>query len=300
MADLSRRQFGVVARPQLLGAGFSDSAVRRAVERGDLVPQLPKVYRLPSVPVTLEQRHMGAVLWAGPGAALCNSSAAQALGLIGRRSSQIEIVTARRPIPQPGIRLHRRLLSPGEVRHVGALPVVAPCRTLIDLAGSGTAVQAEIALDAALRLELVTLEEMAAMVDLAALHRLAGNALMRALLSVRGEEEALSESELESAFVRIIRRVSFPRPVRQVTVEWGRCHRLDFVFPDQGVIVEVDGRRWHASKRRFEEDRRRDNAATLGGMKTIRLTWKDVIHDEPYVVDTVGRALGIIPLLRRS
>ncbi|MGH2779657.1 MAG: endonuclease domain-containing protein, partial [Actinomycetota bacterium] len=182
--------------------------------------------------------------------------------------------------------------------HVGILPVVAPRRTLLDLCASTRKSQAEIALDAALRQDLVSFEELETMLGYATEHRLTGAALFRELLSVRGEEEAMSESELESAFIRVMRRASFPSPSRQVGVEWDQCHRLDFVFPDHGLIVEVDGRKWHASRQRFADDRRRDNAATLRDLRVVRLTWEDVTRDEPYVVDTIGRALGIIPLFR--
>lgn len=262
---------------------------------------LPKVYRVASVPVTLRQRQLAAVLWAGPGAALCNSTAAQAFGLLDGSLSHIEVVTQRRPIARPGFVAHRRRELPKtDLHYLGVLPVVAARRTLLDLCASATKSQAEIALDAALRLKLVSFEELRAMLGYATKHRLAGAALFREMLSVRGEEEAMSESELESAFTRVMRRAALPSPIRQVIVDWDECHRLDFVFPDHGLIVEVDGRKWHASRQRFAIDRRRDNAATLRGMRVLRLTWEDVTTDEPYVVDTVGRALGIIPLFRRS
>jgi len=59
------------------------------------------------------------------------------------------------------------------------------------------------------------------------------------------------------------------------------------------LIIEVDGRKWHASRERFNADRRRDNAASLEGKRVIRLTWTDVMRDEQYVVRTITRALGI-------
>jgi very-short-patch-repair endonuclease len=59
------------------------------------------------------------------------------------------------------------------------------------------------------------------------------------------------------------------------------------------LIIEVDGRKWHASRERFNDDRRRHNAASLEGQSVIRFTWSDVLRDEPYVVRTVTRALGI-------
>jgi hypothetical protein len=120
---------------------------------------------------------------------------------------------------------------------------VAARRTLLDLCASTTKSQAEIALDAALRVELVSFQELRAMLGYAKTHRLAGTSIFRDLLSVRGEEEAMSESELESDFIRVMRRAAFPIPTRQVEVKWDECHRLDFVFPCHDLIVEVDGRK---------------------------------------------------------
>ena len=107
----------------------------------------------------------------------------------------------------------------------------------------------------------------------------------------------MSESELESSVIRVLRSASIGLPERQVVVEWDRCHRLDFLYPAHNLIVEVDGRKWHSSKERFLADRHRDNAATLDGKRVIRLTWEDVAGNGPYVVATVSRALGIQSLL---
>jgi very-short-patch-repair endonuclease len=107
----------------------------------------------------------------------------------------------------------------------------------------------------------------------------------------------MSESELESAVIRVLRRAPLSLPERQVTVEWEKCHRLDFVYPEHDLIIEVDGRKWHSSKERFQDDRRRDNAALIRGKRVIRLTWEDVTQDEPYVVRTVSAALGIQTLI---
>ena len=151
-------------------------------------------------------------------------------------------------------------------------------------------------LDTGLRLEVVTFDELAVVLAFGARHRIPGTKLLRKLLEVRGEEEAMTESELESLFVRLLRRYGLPIPQRQVTVEWDQCHRLDFLYPHHDLIVEVDGRRWHASKQRFQGDRRRDNEALLKGCRVLRLTWEDVAHDEAYVRATLASALGIVGL----
>lgn len=107
----------------------------------------------------------------------------------------------------------------------------------------------------------------------------------------------MSESELESSVVRVLRRGSLLIPERQVTVEWDECHRLDFYYPEHDLIIEVDGPKWHASRERFQSDRHRDNAALLEGKRVLRLTWEDVVRDEIYVVRTVRKALGIQTIL---
>lgn len=63
------------------------------------------------------------------------------------------------------------------------------------------------------------------------------------------------------------------------------------------MIIEVDGRKWHSSRERFQSDRHRDNQALLEGKRVLRLTWEDVIRNESYVVNTVRKALGIRTLL---
>jgi very-short-patch-repair endonuclease len=297
LATLSRRQFGAVARHQLLELGFSATSIRRAVERGRLVKVFPRVYRVDSVPVTLEQRQMCATLFGGNQAALCNSSAAQVLGFIPSRPSAIHIRTPRRVVSKPGLEVHHRLWLPGECpTRIGPLPVTSAARTILDLCGERHSF-AEMALDTALRVEAVSLDDLDHILKLGSRYRISGTTALRDLVAVRGEEEAMSESELESSVIRVLRRAGLSLPERQVTVEWDRCHRLDFCYPAHNLIIEVDGRKWHASRERFQLDRHRDNSALLEGKRVIRFTWEDVIRDEPYVVGTVRKALGIQALL---
>jgi hypothetical protein len=222
---------------------------------------LPRVCRVTSVPVTLEQRQMSGALFGGEHAALCHSTAAQILGLIPKHSSAIEIATPRRIGSRPSFVVHQRLWLPGDrsVR-VRNLPITSPARTLLDLCGEAHDL-AEVALDAALRLEVVTFGGLTDILKLGGRHRIPGTALLRRLLSVRGEDEAMSESELESSVIRVLRRASVSLPERQVTVSWEKCRRLDFFYPEHDLIIEVDGRKWHSSRQRFQDDRRRDSAA---------------------------------------
>lgn len=298
VADLSRRQFGVLGADQLQRLGFTAASLRRATERGQFERVHPRVFWVTAAPITLDQRYMAALLYRGNGTALCNVSAAQKQGLIGGRPSKVEIVCTRRLTARPGLTVvRRRVIRPLDVRHMGPISVVAPTRTVLDLCAAEKLTEAEVVLDAALRTEVATLAGLGELLGFAREHRLAGAAAFRELLSVRGEEEAMSESELESSVIRVLRKTSLGLPERQVIVEWEKCHRLDFYYPTHDLILEVDGRKWHSSKERFLADRHRDNAALLEGKRVIRLTWEDVVSNEPYVVATVARALGIQSLM---
>ena len=152
LAALSRRQFGATSTAQLIRIGFTPSSIRRAVERRRLVRVLPRVYRIVSVPVTLEQRLMSALLFGGDDAALSHSTAAIVHDLIPRRPSAIHIATSRRVASRTGVIVHRRVWLPGDppVR-LGPLVVTSPARTVLDLCGVKNR-NSEMALDAALRM----------------------------------------------------------------------------------------------------------------------------------------------------
>ena len=52
--------------------------------------------------------------------------------------------------------------------------------------------------------------------------------------------------------------------------------RVDFVWPELRLIVEVDGWDSHRGRVAFTEDRRRDREHWRQGFHTLRFTWSDV------------------------
>ncbi|MGH2699613.1 MAG: DUF559 domain-containing protein [Actinomycetota bacterium] len=63
-------------------------------------------------------------------------------------------------------------------------------------------------------------------------------------------------------------------------------------YPEQNLIIELDGRKWHSGRREKKQDRRYDNEQNISGNRVLRLTWEDM-QDEDYTLDLVARALGI-------
>ena len=49
---------------------------------------------------------------------------------------------------------------------------------------------------------------------------------------------------------------------------------IDFLWPEQRLAVETDGRQFHGHARAFETDRRRDQILIAGGYRVMRVTWR--------------------------
>lgn len=293
LANLSRKQFGLVKRSQLLEIGFSSSAISRAARRGELAGFLPGVWRVTAAPRCWEQRPLGAVFWAGELSAVSHITSAHLQEVLPRTVTAIEITTPKSFARRPGIIAHRCKLKPEEIVIVRGMPCTSIYRTLVDLCATQTQCLSEQALDASLRMGRVTYERLRDYAMDAALRSIRGSRLLKQLLGARGNDEALSESEAESLFSRIMRKGRLPQGIRQAPRPGVRVGRVDFFYPDHDLVIEIDGRKFHAGRIEQKRDKRYDNELNVGGQRVLRLTWEDLTADEDYVLDVVGRALGI-------
>src|SRR5437588_246105 len=81
-------------------------------------------------------------------------------------------------------------------------------------------------------------------------------ALLRTLADVEGG----TRSELERAFLRIVRRAGLPLPVRNhPLVIDGRRFWLDACYPDDHLFIEIDGKAYHLMSEDWEDDLVRQN-----------------------------------------
>ncbi|HEY2652117.1 MAG TPA: hypothetical protein VGI50_09365 [Solirubrobacteraceae bacterium] len=78
-----------------------------------------------------------------------------------------------------------------------------------------------------------------------------------------------TRSQLEDDFLAFCERWELPRPQINVLVA-GR--EVDAWFPEERVIVELDGWAFHSDRDAFEGDRDKDATALALGIPTIRLT----------------------------
>jgi very-short-patch-repair endonuclease len=90
--------------------------------------------------------------------------------------------------------------------------------------------------------------------------------------------------------LKLLRDAGLPQPLTNTKVEG---FEVDFLWPDQKLIVEFDGFQFHGHRAAFERDRRRDQRQIAAGYRVIRITWRQLAEEPLTVVATIARALGI-------
>src|ERR1700729_536435 len=84
-----------------------------------------------------------------------------------------------------------------------------------------------------------------------------------------------TRSEFEDRFVTFAREHGLPAPRVNTRVAG---YEVDALFPDERVIVELDGWKVHSNRRSFERDRDKDAALLAAGYVTVRITWERLTH----------------------
>ena len=133
IASFTARQYGLVARWQLLAIGLTDRHIRERIANGTLVVVHPGVYRLRGVPYTQELRWLAGVLAAGPEAWLSHRAAAAFHGYDIRFLKPEITVAHERDCDLDGIIAHRTRRR-HDVITVGGMPVTTKARTALDCA----------------------------------------------------------------------------------------------------------------------------------------------------------------------
>ncbi|HET8975041.1 MAG TPA: type IV toxin-antitoxin system AbiEi family antitoxin domain-containing protein [Solirubrobacterales bacterium] len=282
-----RRQHGVISHKQLREAGVHPQAIKRRVASGRLHRVRRGVYAAGRPELTDRGRWMAAVLYCGTEAVLSHDSAAALWGIRSQLSGPIHlsvpVLTQSRAV---GIRVHRRAsLEPRDVTRRERIPVTSPARTLIDLATRLAPRQLEAAVNAADKLDLVDPERLRAAVTQRA--GMDGVPALRALLD--GRTFRLTDSELERRFLRLVRAAGLPEP------RTGRRlngYRVDFHWPDLGLVVETDGLRYHRTPAQQARDRERDQAHAAAGLTPLRFTHAQVARQP-------GRVAAILEAVTR-
>ena len=287
IGDLAGRQYGVVSRSQLLAMGIGVGAIQTRVRKHYLHRLHRGVYAVGHLALVPLAREMAAVLACGLTAAISHRSSAVVWYLLPAiDDADIDVTVMTRKGRRAGLRIHQTgRLSPQDIRHLRGLPVTTPSRTIIDLAECVTDRELERAVHEAITRRLVNARRLRAELDQYRGRR--GISRLKQLLDNDGPS-TLTRSEAEERFLALVRSAGLPAPEVNVLVQG---HRVDFLWRDQGLVVEVDGFQFHSTREAFERDRRRDAELQRAGLRVLRVTWRQVV-DSPYA--TLANLVGAL------
>jgi len=275
---LARQQHGIITREQLLDLGFSADAIAHRLATGRLHPVHRGVYAVGRPQLPQRGMWMAAVLSCGAQAALSHGSAGVLWGIV-RKEELVEVSAPRSSRPRQGMRLHRRTSFEVTCRY--GIPVTAPVCTLIDLATRLTAEQLERAVNQADALDLTDPEALRGALD-----GLAGRPGVVPLRNVLDRHTfILTDSELEQRFLPIARRAGLGLPETQRHLN---SFRVDFFWPELGLVVEVDSLRYHRTPAQQALDCVRDQAHAAAGLTTLRFTHAQITFEPRHVEATLA------------
>ena len=246
-------------------------AISRRVKSGRLIVVYRGVYAVGHVPRLPQDRAYGALLACGPKAVLSHGTAATVYGIYRRWDLPFE-VTAPGLRRRNGIRAHRARLTRNDTSMQQGLRVTSPARTLLDMAPRLTDKQLRRAFNE-LRLSHNLTEEQLRDV----LERFPRHPGAQRLRALAGMHRGATRSGLEDKFADFCERWGLPEPRLNEKIN-GR--EVDAYFPNERLIVEIDGYDVHSGRVSFEDDRDRDAEMLALDLPTVRVT-EERMDNEP-------------------
>jgi len=290
LAELAERQHGVVGRWQLLGAGWSEGAIKKRIASGRLHGLHAGVYSVGHRLIRREGRWMAAVLASGPDAVLSHRSAAALWELREDSRAAIDVTTPHRSRSWCHICRHVSRTPADEVTIKEGIPVTTVPRTIFDLA----ATEPLYSVKALIReMEFRELWDQLSLWDL--IERYPGRRGIRkvraALEGVKDEPSGERKSPLEERFGPFLRNHRLPPCRFNDPITLGdKIFHIDCHWPALRQIVELDGWQAHKSRSAFREDRARDRILNVHGYTVTHITWNQ-LDDEPEAIASDLRVL---------
>jgi very-short-patch-repair endonuclease len=288
VAWLAERQLSVVRTPQLHVAGLDRGAIAHRLQHGWLHRRYRGVFLVGSPIAPPGGAELAALFACGESALLSHRSAAVLWGLVPSRRGPIDVtVVARNRRHRDGIIVHRVVeLDPRDERVRHGLAVTAPARTLSDFAAEAEDDELEAALSEARALRLVKDPEIVAALDRAGTR--AGVARMRRLLKLE-DDSGYTQSKAERLMRRLSRAAGIPQPLCNRRIHG---QRVDFLWPEHKVVVQVDGFQFHGHRSAFERDRKKDQVLIAAGYRVVRITWLQLVNEPLRVAAVIAAALA--------
>jgi hypothetical protein len=267
---------------------MSDAQLGRRVARGLYERVGSGVFAVAGVAWTWERQARAALLGVGPLACLSHRAAAHLLGFEGFGECPVEVTVrrGRRARTELAIVHSTTHLHPLDAIHCRGLPVTSGARTVIDLCATGIS---EDLLGAAVGSSIRDgyTSEVFLRKRMASFRGCRGIRLLDLVL-----DGPIGHSYLERHFLRLVKAAGVPMPRTQVSFDGERVIRVDAVWEDAKLVVEVMGHRFHCTREELQRDAQRRNELQEMGYMVIELTALDLFRRPQHSIGRVRRNLA--------
>ncbi len=193
-----------------------------------------------------------------------------------------------------GIRCRRcRYPLEEEITERHGVACTTPARVFVDLAGMSSLATVRRTVERAAVLKLLDLDA-----AYRAVHFAKGRRGLRGLTAVLDAWRTPSgklpdvRSDFEALVLPRLVAMGLPRPLSNKTLRLeGESLMVDFLWPEQKVVVETDGAATHQTPIAFQRDRHRDQLLIAAGYRVPRVTWDQMKSELDQVVARVARTL---------
>lgn len=291
LAELARKQHGVVSYSQLRELGLSKGHIARAEGAGRLQRIHWGVYALGHTALSDHGRATAALLVFPGTAVLSHGSAGWLWGLLPTAPREPEVTVAARGNRRRGLQVHRVWsLSEEERTTYEGLPVTSVARTLVDLAGTSSVRGLSRVVDRARRrgkLDIAAIDQI--------LERRHGGFVTERLHEVLRlyRQPVFDRAHSELLFLDAIHDLGLPAPRINT---WEEGCEIDAYWEAERFAVEVEGWETHGGREAFEKDCLRQEDLKLAGIDSIRITARR-IEQEPRAV---AKRLKLLLAQRRT
>ncbi len=275
LASIAMRQEGLLSAAQLGSVGLTEWQ-RRRLTTDWLHRVAPRVYAVRGVPETHRYRLRLGLLSLGERSWVSYEAAASLHVLDRSKPDAVEFTVDRnRRTDRLPFTVHTTtMLKPIDLVVVDGFRTMSATRTIIDLAHARAHIRrVEAAIDSAVRLGLSS-----PFVIAERLESLRGSGRWGCRLIDDLIVDSGGHSMLERRFLQLVREAGLPRPLTQVVhrKDGRQIARVDFLFEQVGVVVEVSGRLGHSSPAERAHDAQRRNELQDIGRRVYEYTWEDI------------------------
>jgi very-short-patch-repair endonuclease len=283
----------LIARPFTLADALRAGLDRWHLEGANWRRLGPGVYAWAGLSETPELRLEAARLRLPPVSVFSGLTAAWLHGLdvIACEPIEVTIPKGTGVSARSGLVVHRAALTAEEVVDRRGMRATSILRTLNDICIGLSTVEAVVIADMALHARLTSLPDLNSYC--LARTRRVGVANLRRIALLADPD---AESPMETRLRMVLELGGLPRPQAQVSLHDARGRflgRPDLYYPDHGLGLEYDGGIHRSS---LADDNRRQNRLLTAGIRLLRFTAGDVLHNPDSITTQVRAMLSSRPI----